>query len=65
MGGRGEVGGLPNGTESTLETALYAIWSFFFVRHLDIGLRTMCFLNTFLFYATSQVCYAQRGSVIC
>ena len=65
MGGRGEVGGLPNGTENTLETAHYAIRSFFFAGHLDIGLRTVCFLKTFLCYATLQVGYVQRGSFIC
>lgn len=56
MGGRGEVGGLPNGTENTLETAHYAIRSFFFAGHLDIGLRTVCFLKTFLCYLAGRLC---------
>lgn len=40
------------GLRVQLEIVHYAIGSFFFAGHLDVGLRTICFLNTFLFYAT-------------
>lgn len=35
--------------------ATHAVGSFFFARHLSIGLRTMCLTNTFLFYPQSYL----------